>query len=487
MTHEVSDDEIWSGLRRRFAIGERVVARRGPWQTRNPGPSVMVKRSARLRNAGVGSIVGVGAAVVLVAVLLGPSSARHGTAPKSTSLPSGPLSASTETPEASSAVTASPAPSSSPQPQTAAGRTRHTATLLEDGRVLITGGQSGTEPIPLVSEDLRILASAVLYDPGTGKLAATGSMTTWRWGESATLLPDGKVLVAGGLNGTGFLKSAELYDPETGKFSVTGQMTLARSGHTATLLPSGLVLLVGGEERERVRSAELYDPRTGLFTRTGTMTVTTRVDTATLLANGSVLVTGSFPVPASNGEYQPSAEIYDPLTGKFSLAGSMSVARSSATATLLLSGKVLIAGGCSPDIGQFPSTSCPIGSAELYDPATDSFTLLTMNMPRRGFTATRLPDGRVLLAGGYSGSLQDPYVITSTAELYDPATGTFAPTGQMTIGRANQTATLLANGRVLIVGGEDISGGLLRSLSSSEIYDPNTGTFTETASLTDAP
>ena len=110
-----------------------------------------------------------------------------------------------------------------------------------------------------------------------------------------------------------------------------------------------------------------------------------------------------------------------------------------------------------------------------------------MNVPRRGFTATRLPDGRVLLAGGYSGSLQDPYVITPTAELYDPATGTFAPTGQMTIGRANQTATLLANGRVLMVGGEDISGGLLSSLSSNEIFDPTTGTFVQTASLTDAP
>lgn len=486
MTHEVSDDEIWNGLRRRFAVGERVVARRGPWQARNPGPSVKVKRSARFQNAGVGSIVGVGAAVVLVAVLLGPSSARPGTVPKTSALPSGSLSASTETPEVSTAV--SPAPSSSPQLQTAAGRTRHTATLLEDGRVLMAGGWGG----------LKLLASAVLYDPRTGKLTATGSMTTPRVETSATLLPDGKVLVAGGFNGTGWLRSAELYDPQTGKFSRTGQMTEARAYHVATLLPSGLVLLVGGAGREdRLSSAELYDPKTGRFTPTGTMTLTKKVDTATLLANGSVLVTGSFPVGSSKSSdpppYRPTAEIYDPRTGKFSVAGSMSVARTFATATLLLSGKVLVAGGSDP-------SGIPIGSAELYDPAKDSFTLVEMTVPRAEFTATRLPDGRVLLAGsgGYSRSPQDSWGSTSTAELYDPATGAFAPTGPMTMGRMRQTATLLANGRVLIVGGEDDIGLIGKlfappnntdesSLSSTEIYDPTTGTFTAGASMTDAP
>jgi hypothetical protein len=109
-----------------------------------------------------------------------------------------------------------------------------------------------------------------------------------------------------------------------------------------------------------------------------------------------------------------------------------------------------------------------------------------MTVPRADFTATRLSDGRVLLAGGDSGSQQDPS-ITSTAELYDPATGAFTSTGQMTIERASQTATLLANDRVLMVGGEDLSGGILSSLSSTEIYDPTTGTFTAAASLTDAP
>jgi hypothetical protein len=443
----------------------------------------MVKRSARFRNAGAGSIVGVGAAIVLVAVLLGSWSTRPGPAPRSGALPSGPLSAPTDTPEASTAVTASPALSSSPQLPTGAGRTRHTATLLEDGRVLVLGGMRGAEPIPVTAEEFRIWASADLYDPATGKLAATGSMTAPRWKESATLLPDGKVLVAGGINGTGVLRSAELYDPQTGKFSRTGQMTVARLDDMATLLPSGLVLLVGGDVHEQRSSAELYDPQTGRFARTGTMTLTTKVDTATLLANGSVLVTGSCPGSAS-GTYRPSAEIYDPETGKFRLAGSMSVARLGGTATLLLGGKVLVAGGYSPDVAPYPG---PIGSAELYDPVKDSFTLLEMTVPRDRFTATRLPDGRVLLAGGYSGSHQDPYVITSTAELYDPATGAFAPTGQMTIGRGNQTATLLANGRVLMVGGEDNIGGILTSLSSTEIYDPTTGTFTAAASLTDAP
>jgi hypothetical protein len=160
----------------------------------------------------------------------------------------------------------------------------------------------------------------------------------------------------------------------------------------------------------------------------------------------------------------------------------MSVARLGGKATLLLSGEVLVAGGI--DQSRFFSTGSadPVGSAELYDPANGSFTLIEMTVPRACLTATRLSDGRVLLAGGDSGSQQNPST-TSTAELYDPSTGAFTSTGQMTTGRASQTATLLANGRVLVVGGEDLRGGILSTLSSTEIYDPATGTFTAGASM----
>ena len=485
MTNEVSDDEIWSGLRRRFAVGERVVARRGPWQVRNPGPSVTVKRSTRFRTAGVGSIIGVGAAIVLVAVLLGPSSARPATAPKRSASPSVTQNAPTGTPASGSMTSPYPPLSSSPKPQTAAGRTGQMTTLLPDGRVLIAGGQGG----------VKILASATIYDPASGKLSPTGEMTSGRVHGTATLLADGKVLVAGGYDSKDFLSSAELYDAKTGRFSNTGQMTVTRAYQTATLLPNGHVLLVGGDgfSYDRLSSAELFDPSTGRFTATGIMKVTQEVDTATLLANGSVLVTGSWFDQTGQPTYRPSAEIYDPRTGEFRVAGSMSVARTDATATLLLNGKVLVAGG--DDLSGFP-----IGSAELYDAATNTFSSLQMTNPRAMFTATRLPDGRVLLAGGDSGTIQEGITVgTTSVEIYDPKSGTFAPSGPMVIGRSNQTATLLPNGRVLMVGGEaDIRGvGLLfpqpistsdlSSLSSNEIYDPTTGTFTAAASLTDAP
>ncbi|MFI5259541.1 MAG: kelch repeat-containing protein [Candidatus Limnocylindrales bacterium] len=380
-------------------------------------------------------------------------------------------------------IPSAPEPSISPPPQTAAGRTRHAATLLADGRVLITGGQGGA----------KILASAVLYDPKTGRFAATGSMATPRRDQTATLLPGGRVLIAGGYDGKDLLRSAELYDPKTGTFTTTGQMTVTRAYQVATLLPSGLVLLVGGDgfSYDRLSSAELYDPKTGKFTGTGTMTVTQEVDTATLLANGSVLVTGSWFDQSGQPVTRASAELYDPKTGKFSLAGSMSVVRTDGTATLLVDGKVLVAGGNDP-------SGFPLSSAELYDPSTNSFSLLHMTVPRAVFTATRLPDGRVLLAGGDSGTIQEGFEIgTSSAEIYDPGTGLFTLTGSMTIRRRNQTATLLSSGRVLIVGGEDDIRGIglldptstsdLSSLSSNELYAPTTGTFSATASLTDTP
>jgi len=383
-----------------------------------------------------------------------------------------------------SATPSPPVPVISPPPQPAAGRTDHTATLLPDGRVLIAGGQGGAS----------ILASATIYDPVSGKLAPTGSMSTPRRNATATLLPGGKVLVAGGYDGKGFLRSAELYDPKTGRFGKTGPMTVTRAYQTATLLPSGLVLLVGGDNfsYDRLSTAELYDPSTGRFTRTGTMKVTQEVDTATLLANGSVLVTGSWFDQSGKPVTRPSAELYDPKSGKFSVAGPTSVVRTEGTATLLLNGKVLVAGGDDP-------SGLPIASAELYDPSTNSFGLLQMTVARAMFTATRLPDGRVLLAGGDSGSIQDGVSITPSAEIYDPVTGLFSPTGPMTIGRRNQTATLLSSGRILMLGGEDdirgigllfpppISTSDLSSLATNEVYDPTTGTFTATASLSELP
>lgn len=318
-----------------------------------------------------------------------------------------------------------------------------TATLLRDGRVLIAGGanSSGT---PVASTDF--------YNPTTGVFIATGSMTTPRVSHTATLLPDGRVLVAGGSTITGGVgaieASAEIFDPATGSFTSTGSMGTKRSSHTATLLSDGRVLFAGGD----TGSAELYDPGTGTFSPTGNMSTFRALHTATLLPNGKVLILGGGHFGGATGE------LYDPSTGAFTATGSMSVARASGTATLLANGTVLVTGG--EDI----NLASAWASAEVYDPAAGTFTLTgSLGTARFSHTATLLSDGKVLIAGGFN--FIDGAGLSS-AELYDPVTGTFTTTGSMVIGRDSHTANLLPSGNVLVAGGRGRAG----NLASAEIY-----------------
>jgi galactose oxidase-like protein len=313
-------------------------------------------------------------------------------------------------------------------------------------------------------------STLVTLSPILGRYSSTAGKTIDpRDNHTATLLPGGKVLLAGGgLGITGsnhYRKSAELFDPATGiSTRTTGFMAYSSALHTATLLKTGMVLVAGGWDSTRSRKdAQLYNPATGLFTptalynpatglftpATGAMSAPRCGHTATLLGNGKVLITGGYDGAASLA----NADLYDPATGAFTPTNPMHVARFAHTATLLNTGKVLITGGNPSD------TRC-----ELYDPATGTFTLTgSMNVARSHHAATLLSGGTkagVLIAGGATGA---------NAELYDPVTGTFSFTDSMTVLRTYLTATLLEDTRVLLAGG---SGD-----NTAEFYDPDTRTF----------
>jgi hypothetical protein len=331
-------------------------------------------------------------------------------------------------------------------------RTMHTATLLANGRVLIAGGSSSIY-------GNNALASAELFDSGTGSFTATGTLTAARLGHTATLLANGKVLIVGG-------SSAELYDSATGTFTATGNPTVARTEHTATLLKNGEVLIAGGYSgASALASADLYDPATGIFAATGNLIVARRQHAATLLQSGTVLLAGGF-VPQTdtgNNDGLASAEIYDPATATFTATGTMQARRSSPIATPLADGTVLVGGGWHGFEGYFDT-----GTLELYDPATGQFAPTGgMAVKRTLYTATLLPSGLVLIAGGYQHA-PSSFIYLASAEVYDRAASTCTPTASMAEQREYHTATALPDGTVLIAGGDRF--GSAPALASAEIY-----------------
>jgi hypothetical protein len=367
-------------------------------------------------------------------------------------------------------------PPSSPSPQASRGsgtwtvtgkmkfgRHAETATLLPNGEVLVAGGGGG--------RDLVAAASAELYDPLTGRWTETGSMQTPRGlGHTATLLPDGRVLVAGGnlaeveiTSGHPPQRSAELYDPATGRWTETGSMALARSYHSATLLFDGKVLVVGGYRDSK--SAELYDPIEGTWTATGSMVAARAVPSAALLPDGTVLVVGASDsdVPGTQ-----SAELYDPRVGTWTPASSFAGVGGCRIARSLSDGDVLVV--CAEANGAQTS-------AVVYHSATGAWAT-TASPPKTccvgeagpGGSITRLPDGRVLWKD-----------LVDAGLLYDPATGSWASAGGPTYpadpswglpytvtdegsGYKADTLTLLPDGRVLMT-----------TLGAGLLYDPNGG------------
>lgn len=336
------------------------------------------------------------------------------------------------------------------------GREEHTATLLQNGTVLVVGGTDGRG---------KALANAELYNPKTNRWMSAGTMATTRLDHTATLLSNGKVLVVGGLDASfpsSTLASTELYDPNTNTWSAAAPMSISRARHTATGLPDGRVLVVGGQSftlrdgglfPNQSLGAEVYDPVTNHWSATAPMLRDRVGQSATLLRDGRVLVAGGGDgfTPSS------SAEIYDPNKDRWSAAASMTTNREGHTATLLPSGNVLVTGGVAPD----PQTLVIVApsSAEVYDPLANRWsTIASMAEARDEYTATLLSNGRLLVVGGTG---------QSQAEVYDPARN-FWSFASATMNRYLHTATRLPDGRILVVGGYG-----LESLDSALLYDPS--------------
>jgi N-acetylneuraminic acid mutarotase len=341
--------------------------------------------------------------------------------------------------------------------------------------VLVAGGGSPGEVAS---------ASAELFDPVSGSWRATAPMSVPRSAQTATLLANGKVLVAGGYSDFHALSSAELYDPITGDWTATGSMVEARGYHTATSLPDGKVLVTGGRSNNSstgrpLPSAEVYDPATGRWTTTGSMNRARAFHSATLLGNGQVLVAGAG-VAGVRVDIRVTAELYDPATGTWVSTGSMSSARANHTATLLPSGLVLVAGGFDSVDGSIDGlgVGAALASSELYDPATGSWRAAgEMGWPAVLSTATLLGDGDVLVVGGASvptggaafgagTSASSSAVGVTTAELFRAASERWTVTAGLAIPRQLHAAVVLNDGRVLVVGGSSLDFGW----SSAELY-----------------
>jgi len=394
----------------------------------------------------------------------------------------------------------------------ATAREYHTASLLPDGKVLVVGG-SGTS---------GALSSTEIFDPAAGTWTASGSLITARYNHTATTLADGSILVAGGRGASGPLASAEIYNPATGTWAATGSMGAPRSDHSATFITTiGKVLVAGNYEYSGDQaSVELYDPASGTWSATGSLNSPRGLNTTTLLQDGTVLVAGgnATATVGNAGGPMTSCELYTPATGLWTVVGSLGTGRYYHTATLLNGGNVIVTGGLGGIV---------LASSERYVPANGAWNPTGLGTATTLHTATLLGDGSVLMAGGFdynenpfasaaifgpasrvwtptgslitargqhtatflpgtgagtvivTGGRKSPNLTLASTERYDPATGLWTATGSLTTARASHTATRLADGRILVAGGI----GNTAYLASAEIYDPGTGVWTPTGSM----
>lgn len=355
------------------------------------------------------------------------------------------------------------------------------AAVWEDGRVLVPGGADGR---------LTACAETVLFDPVSGSWSPTGLLGEGRRLHSVTLLRGGRVLVAGGVSGalshpSRPLATAEVYDPETGAWTRTGSMGEARYGHSADLLPDGRVLVAGGggprspDSDRSLRSAEIYDPGAGTWTPAEPMTDARCHHPTVPLPDGRILAVGGYVATrgsrgvdlwVSFGVGLAHCEAYDPGSGTWQPTADLTVPRHGHQATLLPDGTVLATGGGSVDAvlggGYRPHS---LAGTERYDPDADHWRRdVDMPVGRSRHRAVPLASGRLLVMGGADDTSLDAG--HRTAAVYDPATGTWTPTPGLRVGRRDFVAAALPDGRVLA------AAGIVRSVPATTDADEPTAT-----------
>ncbi|MCI0340070.1 MAG: hypothetical protein L0216_02775 [Planctomycetales bacterium] len=383
-----------------------------------------------------------------------------------------------------------PSAPGTPSASLLAGRYAHSATLLASGRVLVAGGAGA---------GWTLHSSAEVYDPASAAWTATGSLAAARARHATVALADGRVLALLGYPGGLGVGNCEIYDPSTGSWTTAAPLTVPWGtaalcpdlvGFTATRLSAGRVLVAGGFWRYATYAASpsltlsvadgyfgmgavtIYDPSTGTWSRSGALLTDRQGHTATLLADGKVLVAGGDVLgPGAvvaylpNGGFLASAELYDPSTGTWTATGGLATARSGASATRLSDGRVLVAGGASATANPlFPGVWFPttLASAEVYDPATGTWSAAgSMNAARSGHFATLLASGKA-------------YVLDASAgETYDPAAGTWTASVSPAVPRPGAAAVRLRDGSVLVTGGlTAVPGGTPVPLATAEVLRP---------------